>query len=74
MNWFQTEEQKNIFGLYSFLFSHIYMFFCSSVLKIKLSVSVFFASQMQFPYKLHVMFRHDVYQLLKACLLRIPAQ
>ena len=30
MDWFQTEEQKNIFGLYSFLFSHIYvlLFFC----------------------------------------------
>ena len=30
MDWFQTEEQKNILGLYSFLFSHIYvlLFFC----------------------------------------------
>lgn len=30
MDWFQIEEQKNISGLYSFLFSHIYvlLFFC----------------------------------------------
>ena len=28
MNWFQTEEQKDIFGLYSFIFSYI----CSFVL------------------------------------------